>query len=51
MKHDCANCNHHWQADGFEDSCPNCHSWHVMTTDEWSVEDATNEENQTNAYD
>ena len=43
MKHDCGNCNHHWQAEGREESCPECRSWYVMTTDEWSEQDAKEE--------
>lgn len=43
MKHDCGNCNHHWQAESFEESCPECRSWYVMTTDEWSEQDAKQE--------
>jgi hypothetical protein len=43
MKHDCGNCNHHWQAESFEESCPECRSWYVMTTDEWSEQDAREE--------
>jgi ssDNA-binding Zn-finger/Zn-ribbon topoisomerase 1 len=43
MKHDCGNCNHHWQAERREESCPECQSWYVMTTDEWSECDAEEE--------
>jgi len=44
MNHDCGNCNHHWQAEGRAESCPECRSWHVMTADEWSEQDAKEEE-------
>jgi len=44
MNHDCGNCNHHWQAEGRVESCPECRSWHVMTADEWSEQDAKEEE-------
>ena len=44
MEHDCGNCNHHWQAEGRVESCPECRSWHVMTADEWSEQDAKEEE-------
>tara|TARA_Y100001937_G_C6976280_1_gene265650 strand:+ start:70 stop:324 length:255 start_codon:yes stop_codon:yes gene_type:complete len=37
---DCGNCNHHWQAGQHQECCPKCNSWHVMSTDDWSVEDA-----------
>ena len=43
MKHDCGNCNHHWQAENFQECCPNCNSWYVMTTDQWCEEDALEE--------
>lgn len=37
---DCGNCNHHWQAEQHQECCPSCNSWYVLTTDDWSVEDA-----------
>lgn len=40
---DCGNCNHHWQSSKQDERCPNCNSWHVMTTDEWSYEEAMEE--------
>lgn len=40
---DCRNCNHHWQAEQHQECCPSCNSWAVMTTDDWSVEDAIEE--------
>ena len=40
---DCGNCNHHWQAEQHQECCPSCNSWAVMTTDDWSVEDAITE--------
>ena len=44
MKYDCGNCNHHWQAEQHQECCPQCNSWHVMTTDEWSTVDAYTED-------
>ena len=41
---DCGNCNHHWQAEQHQECCPSCNSWHVMTTDDWNIEDAYTEE-------
>ncbi len=37
---DCGNCNHHWQAGQHQECCPKCNSWHVMTTNDWSVDEA-----------
>ena len=43
MAYDCGNCGHYWTADQYQESCPKCQSWHVMTTDEWSKQDAFDE--------
>ena len=43
MAYDCGNCGHHWTADQHQESCPKCQSWAVMTTDEWSKQDAFDE--------
>tara|TARA_Y100001937_G_C6958064_1_gene257657 strand:- start:243 stop:491 length:249 start_codon:yes stop_codon:yes gene_type:complete len=40
MAYDCGNCGHHWTADKHQESCPKCQTWYVMTTDEWSEQDA-----------
>jgi hypothetical protein len=40
---DCGNCNHHWQAGQYQEFCPKCNSWHVMTTNDWSVDEANDE--------
>ena len=40
MTYDCGNCNHHWQTEKHQECCPNCNSWHVMTTSDWSESDA-----------
>ena len=40
MTYDCGNCNHHWKAEQHQECCPNCNSWHVMTTSDWSESDA-----------
>ena len=40
---DCGNCKHHWQSSKQDERCPNCDSWYVMTTDEWSYEEAMEE--------
>jgi len=45
--YDCQNCNHHWAAEVFQESCPACGSYAVMTTDEWSLEDSLEEAKHT----
>tara|TARA_R100001510_G_C7489970_1_gene98218 strand:- start:347 stop:496 length:150 start_codon:yes stop_codon:yes gene_type:complete len=39
MDYDCGNCGHHWNADKYQESCPKCQSWHVMTAEEWREQD------------
>ena len=41
--YDCRNCKHHWASAVFQESCPACGSYAVLTTDEWSLEDALEE--------
>ena len=47
ISYDCGNCKHHWYEKsylGFETSkCPSCGSYYIMTTQEWSEEDAIEE--------
>ena len=35
-QYECGNCGHYWEADKYQESCPKCQSWAVMTTNEWS---------------
>ena len=43
MTFDCRNCNHHWSSEKYPETCPKCNSFAVMSTDEWSEEDALEE--------
>ena len=39
MTYDCGNCGHYWTADKYQESCPKCQSWCVMTDEEWREQD------------
>ncbi len=43
MIYECGNCGYYWEADKYPESCHKCESWYVMTTDEWSEQDALDE--------
>ena len=55
MKLDCRNCNHHWDSNIYPkdfkyfknvplwETCPECNSFAVMSTNEWSEEEALEE--------
>lgn len=39
MDYSCGNCGHYWKADKYQESCPKCQSWCVMTDEEWREQD------------
>lgn len=39
MTYSCGNCGHYWTADKYQESCPKCQSWAVMTDEEWREQD------------